>query len=154
MAFAKYKWYKFAEKETDIKWTPGAVAEVIINNKKLCIGRFQAAAGPAAPLPGPLAPGAASNPSTPAPSAPLVDPASSFQYFGFAHTCPHAGAPMTDGYIDGACNVVCPVHQLKFNLRNGRDANGEGYRLKIYPVEVRPDGIYIGLDEGGLFKWF
>ena len=77
---------------------------------------------------------------------------------GVAHTldntCPHAGAPMTDGYIDGACNVVCPVHQLKFNLRNGRDSNGEGYRLKTYPVEIRPDGIYIGLDEGGLFKWF
>jgi hypothetical protein len=132
MAFSKYKWYKFAEKEADIKWTPGAVAEVIINNKKLCIGRFQP---PAAPVP----------PGTPAPT---------YQYFGFAHTCPHAGAPMTDGYIDGACNVVCPVHQLKFNLRNGRDANGEGYRLKTYPVEVRPDGIYIGLDEGGLFKWF
>ena len=39
-------------------------------------------------------------------------------------------------------------------LRNGRDANGEGYKLKTYPVEIRPDGIYIGLDEGGLFKWF
>ena len=138
MAFAKYKWYKFAEKETDIKWTPGAVAEVIINGKKLCIGRFQPPGNPATP-------GAASN------SAIAIPP---YQYFGFAHTCPHAGAPMTDGYIDGACNVVCPVHQLKFNLRNGRDSNGEGYRLKTYPVEIRPDGIYIGLDEGGLFKWF
>jgi len=132
MAFSKYKWYKFAEKETDIKWTPGAVAEVIINNKKFCIGRFQP-------------PGDSGAPGAPAPT---------YQYFGFAHTCPHAGAPMTDGYIDGACNVVCPVHQLKFNLRNGRDSNGEGYRLKTYPVEIRPDGIYIGLDEGGLFKWF
>jgi nitrite reductase/ring-hydroxylating ferredoxin subunit len=141
MAFSKYKWYKFAEKETDIKWTPGAVAEVIINNKKLCIGRFQPPAGPTTP-------GAASTPSNPA------TPVPTYQYFGFAHTCPHAGAPMTDGYIDGACNVVCPVHQLKFNLRNGRDANGEGYKLKTYPVEIRPDGMYIGLDEGGLFKWF
>jgi 3-phenylpropionate/trans-cinnamate dioxygenase ferredoxin subunit len=132
MAFSKYKWYKFAEKETDIKWTPGAVAEVVINNKKLCIGRFQP-------------PGAPATPGAPAPP---------HQYFGFAHTCPHAGAPLTDGYIDGACNVVCPVHQLKFNLRNGRDSNGEGYKLKTYPVEIRPDGIYIGIDEGGLFKWF
>jgi nitrite reductase/ring-hydroxylating ferredoxin subunit len=137
MAFAKYKWYKFAEKETDIKWTPGAVAEVIINDKKLCIGRFQPPGDPAAPV-------------SPLPGAPVP----THQYFGFAHTCPHAGAPMTDGYIDGACNVVCPVHQLKFNLRNGRDTNGEGYKLKTYPVEIRPDGIYIGLDEGGLFKWF
>lgn len=80
------------------------------------------------------------------------------EWYGFAHTCPHAGAPMTDGYISGACQVVCPVHQLKFNLKNGgRDVNGEGYTLKTYPVESRPDGIYLGIEEagGGFFKkWF
>ena len=77
------------------------------------------------------------------------------QWFGFAHACPHAGAPLTDGYLDKSCNLVCPVHQLKFNLRNGRDVNGEGYKLKTYPVEVRSDGIFIGVDEGGfLKKWF
>lgn len=76
------------------------------------------------------------------------------QWYGFAHSCPHAGAPMTDGYIDGACQVVCPVHQLKFSLKNGRDANGEGYTLKTYPVELRPEGIFMGIEEGGLFKWF
>jgi 3-phenylpropionate/trans-cinnamate dioxygenase ferredoxin subunit len=61
---------------------------------------------------------------------------------------------MTDGYVDGACHVVCPVHNLKFHLGNGRDTNGEGYKLKTYPVEVRPDGLFIGVEEGGLFKWF
>jgi len=70
------------------------------------------------------------------------------------YTCPHAGAPMMDAYIAGVCQVVCPVHQLKFNLKNGRDANGEGYTLKTYPVEVRPDGVFVGFEEGGLFKWF
>jgi len=129
MAFSKYKWHKLANKETDIQWTAGAVAEVIVNDKKLCIGRFQPSGASAAPTAPP-------------------------QFFGFAHDCPHAGAPMTDGYIDGACIVVCPVHQLKFNLKNGRDTNGEGYKLKTYPVEVRPDGIFIGIEESGLFKWF
>ncbi|MBN9383175.1 MAG: Rieske 2Fe-2S domain-containing protein [Chitinophagaceae bacterium] len=81
------------------------------------------------------------------------------QWFGFAHTCPHAGAPMTDGYVAGPCQVVCPVHQLKFNLKNGgRDVNGEGYTLKTYPVEVRADGVYVGLEEAGgkgfFKKWF
>ncbi|MHA4809218.1 Rieske (2Fe-2S) protein [Flavitalea flava] len=78
-------------------------------------------------------------------------------WYGFAHTCPHAGAPMTDGYLDGACHVICPVHHLKFNLKNGRDVNGEGYSLKTYPVERRADGIFVGLEEagGGFFKkWF
>jgi nitrite reductase/ring-hydroxylating ferredoxin subunit len=76
-------------------------------------------------------------------------------WYGFSSVCPHAGAPMMDAYIDGACRVVCPVHQLKFSLKNGRDANGEGYALKMYPVEVRPEGVFVGVEEGGLFKkWF
>lgn len=75
-------------------------------------------------------------------------------WYGFADTCPHAGAPMIDAYMTGGCQVVCPVHQLKFNLKNGRDINGGGYTLKTYPVEVRPDGIFVGFEEGGLFKWF
>jgi 3-phenylpropionate/trans-cinnamate dioxygenase ferredoxin subunit len=78
------------------------------------------------------------------------------EWFGFAHTCPHAGAPMTDGYVAGGCNIVCPVHNLKFNLKNGRDVNGEGYTLKTYPVEVRGDGVYLGVEDGAGFfkKWF
>ena len=75
-------------------------------------------------------------------------------WYGFAHLCPHAGAPMMDAFINGACQVVCPVHHLKFSLKNGRDANGEGYSLKMYPVELRPDGVFVGVEEGGLFKWF
>jgi nitrite reductase/ring-hydroxylating ferredoxin subunit len=75
------------------------------------------------------------------------------EWYAFAHTCPHAGALMMDAYIAGPCQVVCPVHHLKFNCKTGRDANGEGYTLKTYPVEVRPDGIFVGLEEGGLFKW-
>ena len=63
---------------------------------------------------------------------------------------------MTDGYVAGGCNIVCPVHNLKFNLKNGRDVNGEGYTLKTYPVEVRGDGVYLGVEEvSGFFKkWF
>lgn len=75
------------------------------------------------------------------------------KWYGFASHCPHAGAPMTDAYLDGSCRIICPVHSLKFDLNNGREANGEGYKLKIYPVELREDGIYVGVEEGGLFKW-
>jgi 3-phenylpropionate/trans-cinnamate dioxygenase ferredoxin subunit len=75
------------------------------------------------------------------------------QWYGFAATCPHAGGAMLDGYIDGACRVVCTIHQLRFNLKNGHDSNGEGYKLKTYPVEVREDGVYVGVEESR-FKLF
>lgn len=67
-----------------------------------------------------------------------------------AAKCPHAGGIMADGYVDALGNIVCPVHRYKFNLQNGRNITGEGYYLKVYPVEVRPDGIYIGFEENKL----
>ncbi|MBS1665317.1 MAG: Rieske 2Fe-2S domain-containing protein [Bacteroidetes bacterium] len=120
MGAKKYKWHKVATAAADIKLTSGDIAEVEVEGKKYCIGRFNE------------------------------------EWYGFAHTCPHAGASMMDAYVAGSCQVVCPVHHLKFNLKNGRDINGEGYTIKTYPVEVRPDGVYFGMEEAGGFfsKWF
>jgi len=68
------------------------------------------------------------------------------QYFAFSSKCPHAGGNMSEGYIDVLGNAVCPVHRYKFNLRNGRDTMGEGYRLKTYPLELRDDGVFVGIE--------
>ena len=65
--------------------------------------------------------------------------------YAFAYKCPHASGIMADGYIDALGNIVCPVHRYKFNLQNGRNTSGEGYDLKHWPVEVREDGVYVGL---------
>ncbi len=65
--------------------------------------------------------------------------------FGFAYRCPHAAVPLSDGYIDAHGNVVCPLHFYKFSMSNGRNVSGEGYFLKTWPVECRPDGVYLGL---------
>lgn len=67
--------------------------------------------------------------------------------FAFAWKCPHAGGVLADGYIDALGNVVCPLHRYKFDLKNGRNVSGEGYFLKNWPVEVREDGVYLGLEE-------
>ncbi len=67
------------------------------------------------------------------------------QPFACAHKCPHAGAPMAKGYVDALGNIVCPLHRYKFSLKNGRNVSGEGYYLKTFPVEIREDGIFIGI---------
>jgi nitrite reductase/ring-hydroxylating ferredoxin subunit len=71
-----------------------------------------------------------------------------------AHKCPHAGGLMADGFIDALGNIVCPLHRYKFSLQNGRNVSGEGYYLKTHPVEVRENGVFVGLEEKkGLFGW-
>lgn len=71
------------------------------------------------------------------------------QFYAFAQKCPHASGIMADGYIDAQGHVVCPVHRYRFNMQNGRNTSGEGYYLKTYLAEQRPDGIYIGIEQKG-----
>jgi nitrite reductase/ring-hydroxylating ferredoxin subunit len=63
----------------------------------------------------------------------------------FSGKCPHAGALLCEGWLDGRGRIVCPLHKYAFDPANGRNTTGEGYKLVVYPVELREDGIYIGL---------
>jgi len=65
--------------------------------------------------------------------------------FACATACPHAGARMAKGTVDGLGNIVCPLHRYKFSLTNGRNVSGEGYHLKTWKVEWREDGVFIDL---------
>jgi nitrite reductase/ring-hydroxylating ferredoxin subunit len=76
------------------------------------------------------------------------------QLYAFAQKCPHASGYLVDGYIDPLGNVVCPLHRYKYSMKNGRNVSGEGYYLRNWPVEVREDGIYVGLDVPRLFGLF
>ena len=61
--------------------------------------------------------------------------------------CPHAGGEMAHGFVDALGNIVCPLHRYKFSLRNGYNVSGEGYYLKVYKVEHREEGVFVGLEE-------
>ena len=69
----------------------------------------------------------------------------------FAHKCPHASGIMSEGYLNSLGEVVCPLHRYAFNTSNGRNTTGEGYYIKIYPIEERTDGVYIGIERPGIF---
>ncbi len=72
-------------------------------------------------------------------------------YFAFAQKCPHASGRMSAGYINPLGQVVCPLHRYAFDMKNGRNTSGEGYFLKTYPIELRPEGIFIGFKPNSFF---
>lgn len=74
--------------------------------------------------------------------------------FACAYKCPHAGGILADGSIDATGNIVCPLHRYKFNLSNGRNVSGEGYYLKVFPIEEREAGLFIGFEENTWFNIF
>lgn len=55
--------------------------------------------------------------------------------------CPHAGAPMQDGWLYGGA-VVCPWHRYRFSPEDGSCANNGRYRLPVYPVSMS-DGRFV-----------
>ncbi|TDH20692.1 (2Fe-2S)-binding protein [Segetibacter sp. 3557_3] len=70
--------------------------------------------------------------------------------YACTNRCPHASGAFSQGFLDAQGNIVCPLHKYKFSLQNGLNVTGEGYRLKIYAVEERPSGIFVGIQEQGL----
>jgi Ferredoxin subunits of nitrite reductase and ring-hydroxylating dioxygenases len=67
------------------------------------------------------------------------------QVHAFAGKCPHAGAPLCNGWLDAQGRIVCPLHKYRFDPQNGRNTTGEGYKLFTYPVRLEDDTIWVGL---------
>ena len=73
------------------------------------------------------------------------------EVYAFSPKCPHASGYLSEGHIDALGNVVCPIHRYKFCMKNGRNVSGEGYYLKHWPVEIRDEGVFVGLEKNKLF---
>jgi len=74
--------------------------------------------------------------------------------FACAYKCPHANGLLAEGFIDATGNIVCPLHRYKFDLTNGRNISGEGYYLKVFVIEEREAGLFIGIEENNWFNIF
>ena len=66
--------------------------------------------------------------------------------FAVQNKCPHAGADLSGGWCANG-NLVCPYHRHEFNLETGRGTAGQGDYINTFPVEIRDDGVYVGLKE-------
>ena len=67
------------------------------------------------------------------------------KFYAFSALCPHAGFDLSKGKIDAKGNIMCPLHGYKFCIKTGKNTTGEDYKLFVYPLEIRNDGIYIGI---------
>jgi pyruvate oxidase len=74
------------------------------------------------------------------------------QYTAMDNACPHQGGPLGEGSIesgiDGECWLRCPWHGWDFDPLTGKPPGGhEDTGQEMFPVEVRDDGIYVGLPQ-------
>jgi nitrite reductase/ring-hydroxylating ferredoxin subunit len=67
--------------------------------------------------------------------------------FAVNDKCPHNGASLGNGYCTTENTIVCPLHRYHFDLKTGRAKSGLGDVVDTYPIEVRADGVFVGLKE-------
>ena len=61
--------------------------------------------------------------------------------------CPHKSAFVLSRGITGSAGatpkVSCPLHKLPYSLETGECLSGEPYSLKVFPVQIAGDGVYL-----------
>lgn len=61
------------------------------------------------------------------------------QFYAIDDSCPHQGASLCGGRLDGRV-IQCCAHGLRFNLASGYLLNSTALKVANYPVEVQEDG--------------
>jgi 3-phenylpropionate/trans-cinnamate dioxygenase ferredoxin subunit len=61
-------------------------------------------------------------------------------------SCPHQGSSLAMGRLEG-CIVTCRSHGLQVNVTAGAERPGVGLDTRSFPLERRPDGLYVDLQE-------
>jgi nitrite reductase (NADH) small subunit/3-phenylpropionate/trans-cinnamate dioxygenase ferredoxin subunit len=56
--------------------------------------------------------------------------------------CPHMGASLADGKLDGGC-VVCHWHEWKFELSDGSTVEREWARARVYDVKIEKGQVLL-----------
>lgn len=67
------------------------------------------------------------------------------QFHAIDDTCPHVGAPLGGGWIDGD-TVACPMHGWQFEIKTGKGLTVPGCSLETFPVRVENGEVQISID--------
>lgn len=68
-------------------------------------------------------------------------------WHGFDDTCPHAQAPLSDGWLEDGC-VICPWHGAQFDLQTGEPVTPPAVTgVQIYQLRVENDTLQLSWPE-------
>lgn len=67
------------------------------------------------------------------------------EFFATADKCPHNGESLSKGQVNYLGEIICPWHNYRYNLKHGTECQHRTGEVKTYPIQIKPDGVYIGL---------
>jgi 3-phenylpropionate/trans-cinnamate dioxygenase ferredoxin component len=69
-------------------------------------------------------------------------------YYAIEDVCTHDGQPLTEGPLSENCEITCPRHGARFDLKTGKPLCMPATEpVQTFAVEVRADGIYVEIPE-------
>ena len=74
------------------------------------------------------------------------------EFYAVQNNCPHAGADLSKGWCTKG-KLICPYHRHEFDIKTGRGSEGQGNYIEVYLVELREDGLYIGIPKPWWKLW-
>jgi len=66
-------------------------------------------------------------------------------WYAVDDACPHQHASLAKGWTNHICDIICPLHEYRFDLSSGRESQGRTSDLGTYPVKLE-DGLSIGIN--------
>ncbi len=66
-------------------------------------------------------------------------------YFAMDDTCPHVGAPLGGGWVEGE-TVACPMHGWEFEIKTGRCITVPRCAVSSYPMRIENGEVQICID--------
>lgn len=73
------------------------------------------------------------------------------KFSGLDNRCPHQGGPLGEGSIENGL-LRCPWHGWDFDPCTGQSPGGHDDRTITYPIEVREDGVFVGIEQESIHE--
>jgi nitrite reductase (NADH) large subunit len=71
------------------------------------------------------------------------------EWYACQNMCPHKNAFVLDrgiiGSSGGVPKVACPLHKKTYSLNSGACLSGEALSVKVFPVQIQDDDVYLEL---------
>ena len=68
-------------------------------------------------------------------------------FFGFELFCPHRGASLLNAFTNSVGELICPLHEYRFDLKTGQAASGSCRDMKTYACRITEHGLVIEVPE-------
>ena len=58
-------------------------------------------------------------------------------------SCPHSGALLHNGSVNHLNEIICPLHNYRYNIKDGRECNNRTIDLETYPINITDKGVFL-----------